>query len=185
MRHRSGMRNQGFDSAERLGQRTYGGLAEDLVCIRERSRFEGNQRSEARHLALRQFVLRMIRQSGIKNFLHFFVFRKIVSDSAAAAVVLLHANSQGLDAAQNQPALERRQNGSGGLLKKSKFLRLLGFGADHHTSQSVAVPVEEFRGGMDNHVGAKLDRTLKIRRPESVVDDDLNGVSVAKFADRA
>src|SRR4029077_3023047 len=103
----------------------------------------------------------------------------IVSDFTPAAFVLLHANSQGLDPAQNQPALEGRQNGAGGLLKKSEFFRLLGFGADDDTAQSVTVPVEEFRGGVDDHVGTDLDRTLEIWRHESVVDDDLNAVSVA------
>src|ERR1039458_441968 len=112
----------------------------------------------------------MIRQSWIENLLHLFVLREIVGDFAAAAVVLFHANGQSLDAAQDQPALEGRQDGAGGFLKKSEFFRLLGFAADYDTSQSVAVSVEEFRGRVDDHVGAELDRTLEIWRHESVVD---------------
>src|SRR5258708_39484483 len=124
----------------------------------------------------------MIRQSRIENLLHFFVFREIVGDSAAVAVVLQHAHRQSFHAAQNQPALKRRQNGAGGFLKKSEPFSLLGFGADNDTSQSVAVTVEEFRGGMDDHVGAKLDRPLEIRRHKSVVNDDLDAALVAELA---
>ena len=113
------------------------------------------------------------------------MFREILGDFAAAAVVLFHAHRQSLDPAQNQPALEGRQNGASGFLKKSKPFRLLGFGANNDTSQSVAVSVEEFRGGVDDHVGAKLDRALEIWRHKSVVNDNLNAVPVAKFADRA
>src|SRR5450759_3146200 len=183
VRHGGGMRYQGFDSAQGLGQRTHAHLAEHLVGVRERSGFEGDHGSEARHLALGQFVLRMIGQPGIENLLHFFVFREIVRDFAAAAVVLFHANGQSLDAAQDQPALEGRKDGAGGFLKKSEPFRLLGFGADHDTSQSVAVSVEEFRGGVDHHVGAEFDRALEIRRHESVVGDDFDAVPVAEFAD--
>jgi len=32
------------------------------------------------------------------------------------------------------------------------------------------MPVEKFRGRVDHHVGAELDRTLKIRRHEGIVD---------------
>src|SRR5437879_892413 len=53
VRHRRRMRNQGFDSAQGLGQRTHAHLAQHLVGVRERSGFEGDQRSEARHLPLR------------------------------------------------------------------------------------------------------------------------------------
>jgi hypothetical protein len=70
-------------------------------------------------------------------------------------------------------------------LKKSEFFRLLRLGADHDASQSVAVSVEEFRGGVDHHVGAEFDRTLKIWRHESVVDHDLDAVPVAEFGDGA
>src|SRR6266403_950909 len=96
--------------------------------------FASDQRSEARHLALGQFVLRMIRQSRIENLLHFFVFREIVSHSAAVAVVLQHAHRQSFHAAQNQPALEGRQNGARGFLKKSEPFCLLGLGADDDTT---------------------------------------------------
>src|SRR5208283_802814 len=72
------------------------------------------------------------------------------------------------DPAQNQPALERRQDRSRGFLKKRELLRLLGLGANHDSAQAVAVSVEKLRGGVDNHIGAELDRTLEIRRHESV-----------------
>ena len=45
--------------------------------------------------------------------------------------------------------------------------------------------VKKFRGRVDHHVGAELDGTLKIWRHESIVDDDLNAVPVAQFADGA
>src|ERR1039458_6148446 len=99
--------------------------------------------------------------------------------------MLQHTHSQRLHPPQDQPALERRQDGTGAFLKKSQFLRLLGLGADHDPSQSVAVSVEELGGGVDDHVGAEPDRTLKKRRHESVIDNHLNTTRMAEFADGA
>ena len=110
---------------------------------------------------------------------------KIFGYFAPVAVVLLHAHGQSLYAAQNQPALKRRQEWPPRILKKSKLLRLLGLRAHHHSSESVAVAIEKFRGGVDDHIRAEFDGTLKIRRHESVVDDDLNTVPVAQIADGA
>src|SRR5580698_2297764 len=125
----------------------------------------------------------MIWQAWIKNLLHFFVVRKIVSDFAATAIVLFHANGQSLDAAQKQPAFERRQDGSGTFLNERKLLRLLRLGADHNTSQPIAVTIKKFRSRVDNHVSAEFNRMLKIWRHESVVDDHLNPMPMAEFAD--
>src|SRR5208282_473787 len=76
-----------------------------------------------------------------------------------------------------------RQDRASGFLKKRELLRLLGLGANHDSAQAVAVSVEKFRGGVDNHIGAELDRTLEIRRHESVVHDNFGTVLVAEFAD--
>ena len=74
---------------------------------------------------LRQLVLRMIRQAGIENFLHFLVASQELGDHAAAPIVLLHPHRQRLHSSQNQPALERRQDRSGRLLQKRQLLGLL------------------------------------------------------------
>ena len=124
----------------------------------------------------------MLGQSWVKNFLHFLVLRKKVSNFAAAPIMLFHANGQSLDPAQKQPAFERRQNRSGALLNERKLFRLLRFGADNNASQTVAVPVEKFCGRVNNHVGAKFDRTLEIRRHESVVNNHFHPMPMAEFS---
>ena len=57
-------------------------------------------------------MLRMVRQPGIVDLLYFLVLVEEGSDRASVAVMLLHAHGKGLDAAQHQPALKRRQDRS-------------------------------------------------------------------------
>src|SRR5450631_1267598 len=106
-------------------------------------------------------MLRMIRQSGIENLRHFFMLREIVGDEAAAAVVLLHTNSESFHSAQNQPALKGRQNRARAFLQKRQLFRLLGFGANYDSAETVAVSIEKFRGGMNDHIRAELNWTLE------------------------
>src|ERR1035438_10489167 len=111
-------------------------------------------------------MLRMIRQSRIENLRHFFVLGEIAGNDAAAAVVLLHSNSESLHSTQNQPALKWRQNRARAFLQKRQFFRLLRFGANHNAAETVAVPIEKFRGGVNDHIRAELNRLLEIWRHE-------------------
>ena len=125
----------------------------------------------------------MLRQAGIENFFHLLVVGQKFGDDPAAAIVLLHAHGQGLDAAQDQPALEGRKNRSRGFLHEGQLVGLLFGGADDDAAQAVAVAVEKFCGGVNHHVGSQRDRLLEVWRHESVVHDQFHFLAAAYLAD--
>src|ERR1700693_670650 len=181
--HGGGVRDQGFNSSQRLGQGAQTNFLQHFFGVGQRSGLEGNHRAKAGHLTMSQVVLSVLRETGIENPSYFFVMRQEFSNDTAATIVLFHADRKRLDAAQYQPAFERRKNGSGGFLCKSQFVSLLLGGANHDPAEPVAVSVEEFRGGVHNHVGSEPDRLLKVGRHESVVHDQLHFLAAAYLAD--
>ena len=83
----------------------------------------------------------------------------------------VHANGQRLDSAQHQPRIERRENRAGSVLNELELLGVV-FAFQHNdTADAVAVSVQILRRAVDHDVGAQLDRTLKVRTHERVVDD--------------
>ena len=58
--------------------------------------------------------------------------------------MLLHAHGQSLHAAQNEPALERRQNRACGFLDESQLVSLFLRRANHNAAEAVAVSVKNF-----------------------------------------
>src|SRR3979411_1395441 len=67
MGHGRGMRNQRLNPSQRLAERTYAHFLQHFLGVVERSGLEGDHRAESAHLLLVQLILRMIRQSGVKN----------------------------------------------------------------------------------------------------------------------
>src|SRR6266498_4358935 len=161
--HSGGMRDQGFDSAEGLSQRAHAHSLQQACGVGQRPRFKRNHRSEAGHLAAGEFILRMILESRVEDFLDFFLRGEELSDLAAVAVVLQHADSKRFCAAQNQPTLERGKNRARRLLHKSKLLRLLLARTDDNTPQSVTMTVKELRRRVHDHIRTQRDWLLKER----------------------
>src|SRR5438552_4900403 len=104
----------------------------------------------------------MIRQARVKNLLDLFVLRQEFGDLAAVRIMLQHANSKSLHPAQNQPAFKWRQDSPRRLLQKCQPLALLGLCANYDSAEAIAVSVQEFRGRVDYHISAEIDRALKI-----------------------
>jgi len=103
---------------------------------------------------------------------------------AAAAVVLLHANRQRLDAAQNQPALEGRKNRSRAFLKEGKFSACSGFVQTTTPPRPSLCPLRNFVSS-GPPCRRRTRSTLKVWRHEGVVDHHLNAVPVAEFGEGA
>src|ERR1700682_5387479 len=106
-----------------------------------------------------------------------------LGDKSSVAIVLLHADSEGFDSAQYKPAFKWRKNRARSFLHEGQFFRLLTRGADYCASQAVAVTVEKFGSGVDDHVRAQGDRLLEIWGHESVVNDHVYFFAMADFAD--
>ena len=86
-----------------------------------------------------------------------------LGDGAAVLLVLLHAQGQRLDAAQDQEALEGRQDAAGGFLHQQKALLMFGLGADQRAAQAVGVAVEELGGRVHDDVRAERDAGFAAR----------------------
>ena len=93
----------------------------------------------------------------------------------------LHAQRQGLEAAQRQKRIERTLNGADRVLQKLEALAQFGVVADdRHAADHVGMAVEIFRGRMHDEVEAMLERTLHIGAGEGVVG---GGPDAALFGD--
>ena len=97
--------------------------------------------------------------------------------------MLFHACGQRLHSAQYEPALERRQNRTGGFLHESQFVGLVLGGAHHNAAEAIAVPIQKFRGGVDHHIGSQRNRLLEVWRHESVVHHQFHLLAAAHLAD--
>ncbi len=116
-------------------------------------------------------MLRMRRQSGIKNFADFGVSVQVASDSDAIGVVLQHANGESLDATRDQEAIHGSQASSGGALDEIDFLGIFGASENHAASGRVTVAIKIFGHGVDDDVRAERDGALQVRAQERVVYD--------------
>jgi hypothetical protein len=83
----------------------------------------------------------MVHQSWIENFFDFFVSYEEIRYGAAIAVVLFHADGQRFYATQYEPAFERGHDRPGGFLQEGQFVGVFLIGADHDTTQAIAVAV--------------------------------------------
>src|ERR1700757_949390 len=110
---------------------------------------------------------------------------KVFGDAASAGVVLEHANSQSLHAAQHQPAFKWRKNAASALLDEGEVLLVFGLCADEHAAETVAVSIEELGRRVHDDVRAEFDRTLEIGRHEGVVDGQLDSALMADVGDGA
>src|SRR6059058_889183 len=94
-----------------------------------------------------------------------------LGDAAAVDVVLPHAKSEGLGAAQREPAVERPGHGARRVLDEPDPLGEVVGVHDHHSADHVAVAVQVFGGRVKHDVGAQLERPLEAGRREGVVHD--------------
>ena len=109
--HGGGMRDQGLDSAQGFAQRADAHSLQQSCGIRERSGFKRDHRAETGHLLASELVLRMAFQPRVENLLDLLVEREELSDLAAIAVMLQHADGKSLHSAQ-EPANTQKERGS-------------------------------------------------------------------------
>ena len=109
MRHGGRVLDQRFHAAQRLGQREDAHRAQQPEGLRPAAAHaEAEGAAAARHLPLRQRVLRVRGQSRMVHPRDRRVPLQPARDFERVEVVRLHAQRQRLDAAQHQEAIERR-----------------------------------------------------------------------------
>jgi hypothetical protein len=168
-RHRGGVPDEALHAAKRLGEREEADALHHPARALERAGFDRHHPAEARHLPLRQLVLRMGRQARIEDRPHPPVLRQPGGDAAAVLVVLAHPQRERLGPADRQPAVERTGDRPGRVLDVRDPLGEFVVLGDEHPTDHVGVPVQVLRRGVDDDVGAVLEGALEDRGREGVV----------------
>ena len=88
----------------------------------------------------------MIGESWVENLLYLFVIGEKIGHCPAIAVMLLHADCESLNPAQQQPALERRQDRACGFLQEGQLVCVFLFCADNNSTKAITVAIQKFRG---------------------------------------
>src|SRR5712691_9818508 len=84
VRHRGGVPDQALHAAQRLGEREDPGALDEAPRPLQAPEFQADHAAEPLHLAARELVLRVRRQAGVVDPLHFGMMREPLGDAAAA-----------------------------------------------------------------------------------------------------
>ena len=181
MGHGGRVLHQGFGVAERDGD----GAELELVEGGGRGvavglELDAHHAAGLFHLLLCDLIALEVLQAGVIDLVHRRVIVEELCDLHGVCAVLFHADVQGLEAAGDQEGVKRAQHGAGHVLQAegADFTNKVCL-ADHKARNHVAVAVEVLGGGVDDHIGPKLQRLLEIRRGEGVVHDDPDGGVIA------
>ena len=93
-------------------------------------------------------------------------------DRARVLAVLPHPHRERLQAAQDEPAVERARHGAERLLEEVEALRDRRVVRADEAADDVRVAAEVLRRRVEDDVGAEVERVLEVGRRERVVDDD-------------
>ena len=186
--HAAGQFDQTLYSTERLGQgEQLGGLAEALGSGVAALDTEG-QHTAAHTVAVLLQSNSAVRMAGKAGVVDSYDERRSLQGGGNGGSIgggLPGAEVQGLETSVGQPGVEGRRDGADGVLEESQaILELVGVeGGDTH--DDVAVAVDVLGDGVDDNVGAKVERVLDVGREEGVVDDDLDAAFVSLGDDLA
>ena len=94
-----------------------------------------------------------------------------IRQSHRTALMCLHARSQRLDSAQNQPGIKRRAGQSQRIDDVADLIRMLFRLGDDATTDDIGMPVQILGGRVNHHIDTMLERSLAIGGQEGVVRD--------------
>src|SRR5438045_4880118 len=117
-------------------------------------------------------MLAVREQPRIVKLLHLRVLFEERGHLAPRRVVLLHSDGERLRPPQHKPRVEGREYRADAVLYELKPFRVLLIIKHNHTADAVRMSVQILRRRMDDDVNAELNRSLKVRRHESVVAHD-------------
>ena len=145
---------------------------------------ERNDAAASLLLALCQFMLRMRRQAGVVDALHFGMLLEPARQLERRLRVCSHANSQRFQPLQDHPGVERRQRGTAAAQKTIQAFEDYVTTAENGTAQHPALTIEIFGRRMDDDVGTEIKRSLQDRRAETIVHDQQRAVGAGYFCKR-
>ncbi len=128
-------------------------------------------------------MLRMARQARVVDPLDARLALQPFGQGQGTGAVRLHADTQGFQALEEQPGVERAEGRSGGAEEADHFLHLLAATGDH-PAHAPALPVDVLGRGVDHHVRTELQRLLQRRRAEAVVHRQQRTLGVGDLGQR-
>ncbi len=185
MRHPGGLLDQALDSTEALRQLPdlrATDQCDGLLLARDQER---DHAAEVAHLRRGELVARMGRQTGVEHLLDARLALEVRGDSDRVLAVLLHADGERLQPAQDEPAVERAGDGAERLLEEREALRDRVVVRREEAADDVGVAAEVLRRRVQDDVGSERERLLEVRSREGVVDDDERADGVGSLGRRA
>jgi len=167
------MRDEAFDTTEGFRERKALQPVDECAGRRFSAvQVERDHCAETVLLARRECVPRVGFKAGIMDGRNRGVRGQKLGNGGAIILLNAQPGVQSSQSAQGQEGIERRTGQAERIAPPTQpFQQGLGLG-DGRAANDVAVPVDILRRRVDDDVGAMLDRPLKRRRQEGIVDGD-------------
>src|SRR6185312_15449668 len=164
------MRGDAPGVAEVGGQREHFQIIEEFTAgFKAAPEVEADDTTAVAHLPAGDLVLRMAREHRVFQRRDRGMALERLGEKQGIGRVPLHADVEGLEAPAEDPRIEGGKGRSRGAAKEiDLFDKVLS--ADSGAADDASLAVEPFGGGMDDEIGAMLDRRLTDRCGETVVD---------------
>jgi len=133
------------------------------------------------HLFFGDRILGVAGQEGIVEGGDRGVGFELLGDIEGVVGVSFHADVEGLEASAEDPGVERGEGGAGAPAEEVYLVNEVFF-AEDGSAEDAALAVDPLSGGMNDEVGAVLDRRLAYGGSEAIVDVEEDLVFAAKFA---
>ena len=181
------VRQQAFDAAEALGEGNELEAAEHFDGEFWRLDLEGDHAAKARGLALVERVARMVGQSDVVDIDDSRLTLEPVGNLHGIFFLALDAKAERLDAAQQQPRVDRRQVRPFRLDVELEIFAVAGISVGNRDDarDDVVVAADVLRRTVDDDVGAERQRLLEMRREEGVVNGEQGAVLVGERSEGA
>ena len=141
-----------------------------IAASRAAAHLEREHAAERRHLPRRHFVSGMAWQSRIVHPLHRRCWSQQLRHPHRVLRLRAHPPGQRIDAAQRQPAIERRRHRAAVALRFARALeQVIVMPRDQRAADHVAVAADVLRRRVRHHVDAAIERPLQHRRGERAV----------------
>lgn len=170
MRHAARQFGKRFHRAQRHRQTEDMQVVEHVRRVDARHHFEAQYGTTALETVGDQLVF-VAGQSRIMHGLDQRVQQQIAGNRTRVLLLTVHAQGERLDAATHRIAFVRREHAAQTVLREVDALAQLIVLDHHEAGVDFGMAGQILGGGMDDDVGALVERLLQIRGDECVVDD--------------
>ena len=186
MRHLARQANERAHAAEAFAEREVLPRRHELRRFLDRAvELERHHAAKASHLLFRDGMARMAGEAGEVDALDARMRHERFRDLLRVHRVPFHPELQRLETAQRQPAIERARHAAQCILQKPDRLEHRRVSRNHRALNQIRVSRQVLRHAVQHEVGAQIERLLKVRRREGVVDNDERAFGVRELRDRA